>query len=229
MPTFDLICLANSYKHGGRCVAGLRTDGPGWVRPVSARPDGSLNTNDYVLSDLTEVGLLDQFCVGVASARPESHHPENWVIDGSRWRLLARPMDEQLASVLKAAIVAGPELLRGHSDRVSHAHIQRQPLTASLALVMPEAVELYRHTGSSGKPSVRGRFSIGANGRAVDYDLSATDPAWITQVMNRGPQLLEQTDARFVMTISISEPFNHDCYKLIAAVIPLPASLATKL
>ncbi len=228
MPTFDIICLANSYKHGGRCVAGLRTDGLGWVRPVSARPDGTLNQNDYILSDLTEVGFLDQFCVGVESARPAPHHPENWVIDGSRWRLVARPMNDQLATVLKAATVTGPELLRGHSDRVSHAQIECQPLTASLALVMPEAVELYRHTGSSGNPNVRGRFSIGANGRAVDYDLSVTDPTWIAQVTNHGSQLLQQIDARFVMTISISEPFNHDCYKLIAAVIPLPASLATK-
>lgn len=27
MPVVEMVCLANSYKHGGRCVAGLRTDG----------------------------------------------------------------------------------------------------------------------------------------------------------------------------------------------------------
>jgi hypothetical protein len=30
-----IICLANSYKHNGRCIAGLNEAGR-WVRPVSS-------------------------------------------------------------------------------------------------------------------------------------------------------------------------------------------------
>ncbi len=33
MPQFGIICLANSRKNGGHCVAGLRMDGGGWLRP----------------------------------------------------------------------------------------------------------------------------------------------------------------------------------------------------
>jgi hypothetical protein len=36
MAQVDLICLANSRKLGGRCVAGLRLDGSGWVRRVDS-------------------------------------------------------------------------------------------------------------------------------------------------------------------------------------------------
>ncbi len=55
----DIICLANSRKLTGRCVAGLRTDGMGWVRPVSALPDGTLSMKDYTLDHGNEVELLD--------------------------------------------------------------------------------------------------------------------------------------------------------------------------
>ncbi len=34
--TARMICLANSDKHNGRCIAGIRTDRvvPEWLRPV---------------------------------------------------------------------------------------------------------------------------------------------------------------------------------------------------
>jgi len=41
MPSVDLICLANSHKWNFRCVAGLRVDGGGWVRPVSDKEQAS--------------------------------------------------------------------------------------------------------------------------------------------------------------------------------------------
>lgn len=42
MPAVDVLCLAFSMKHGGRCVAGVRLDSGDWVRPVSAAEDGTL-------------------------------------------------------------------------------------------------------------------------------------------------------------------------------------------
>jgi hypothetical protein len=113
MPHVDLICLANSRKHGGRCVAGLRTDGTGWVRPVGTLPHGTLYPTDYMLSDYTEPGVLDVVRVGLAAPRPAAHQPENWVIDGTTWGLLARPMPAGLIAVVRAAVTAGPELLGG--------------------------------------------------------------------------------------------------------------------
>ena len=59
MAVVDLICLANSYKNGCRCIAGLRVDRGGWVRPVSGRPEGELEPRHYLLDDGSEPGLLD--------------------------------------------------------------------------------------------------------------------------------------------------------------------------
>lgn len=61
MAALDIICLANSRKHGGRCVAGLRTDGGGWLRPVGTLLDGTLYPPDYTMDDLTEWGCWTSF------------------------------------------------------------------------------------------------------------------------------------------------------------------------
>ena len=57
-------------------------------------------------------------------------------------------------------------------------------------------------------------------------DLVVTDPEWRSRIIQQGPEDLAQSSGRFVLTISLGEPFGLYCYKLIAAIIPLPSSLA---
>ena len=75
MPWVDLICLANSRKHGERCVAGLRLDGRGWVRPISDADDGRLFRPQYTFSDGREFGLLDVVRVPLLGAAPAPFQP----------------------------------------------------------------------------------------------------------------------------------------------------------
>ncbi len=226
MPQVDIICLANSRKHGGRCVAGLRLDGAGWLRPVGTLPDGTLYPPNYTLGDGTEAALLDLIQVGVRAHRPAPHQSENWIIDGTTWTLLSRPMGANLVQVLQNAIMHGPELLRGFSDRVPYAGFQQQHATASLTLIAPDTIDLYHQLSYRGRPQARGRFSLGSGAKATLYDLVITDPYWEGVVIQQGPRTLRQADAKFLVTISLGEPFGLDCYKLIAAIIPLPPPIA---
>jgi hypothetical protein len=52
------------------------------------------------------------------------------------------------------------------------------------------------------------------------HSLVVTDPRWECQVaeMQMGAS---QTIQNVMMTISLGEPFNGFCYKLVAAIIPL--------
>src|ERR1041384_2271201 len=113
MPRFEFICLANSRKLGGHCVAGLKTDGSGWVRPTGLPQDGVLFPKDYTLEDGTAAAPFDVIEVGTRYHRLVAHQPENWVIDSKAWKLRARPMPRTLIPVLQNAVVIGPELLRG--------------------------------------------------------------------------------------------------------------------
>jgi hypothetical protein len=51
---FEIVCLANSRKHSGRCVAGQIIGGPRsgtWVRPVSARRAAQISAAESRLAN----------------------------------------------------------------------------------------------------------------------------------------------------------------------------------
>jgi hypothetical protein len=221
MPQFGIICLANSRKNGGHCVAGLRMDGGGWLRPVGVPPDGILWPRDYTLKSGAIARPLDVIRVGVRKPRPAVHQPENWVTDGTPWTLLPRPSEALFYSVLRNAVVAGPELLGGFEDRVPFAQFASKPAPASLALVAPEDLYLYHHLNSRGKLRARGRFPMGTGEKARLYDLPITDPHWEADLLQKRPRTLRRSEDEFLVTISLGEPFEGHCYKLIAAIMPL--------
>ncbi len=226
MPVVDFLCLANARKNLGRCVAGLRADGSGWMRLVSKAPDGTLNWSQYLLKDGKDVALLDFISAGVKATRPALHQPENWVIDGSIWKKTTRP-PEDAVPLLHKALCFGPELFGGSRDRVAMLELEEKPAGASLLLIAPERIDLVPIKRTDGKQQVRGRFALGAGPKLCQYDLSVTDPYWESLVKEKGPRSLRQGEQKFVATISLGEPFNGYCYKLLAAIISLPPALAT--
>jgi len=219
MPVVDLICLANSHKRGGRCVAGLRTDTGRWLRVVSSLPDGPLLPSHYRLGDGTDARPLDLIRVETVSPKPDVHHPENWLMAERPWQLLGRPLSRDLYPMLQKALSADSELLQGHGDQIPFEDFLRTPATHSLTLIAPQALFLYSLT-EAGKTKVRGRFQLGA--RQTWYDLAVTDPLWRETILKDGEQDLFQMEQPFVLCISLSEPYHRQCYKLIATIAALP-------
>jgi hypothetical protein len=232
MPTFELICLANSKKHGGRCVAGLRTDGGGWVRPVGPTPDAVLQPRHYRLDDGTEARVLDVVQIGCQEPVPKPHHPEDWVVDGTRWRLARRPATQEHRALLRRHLTTTSLLLENWVDRVPYDAYTVRPAKASLTLVAPERLEWVVKVNERGERRFRVRFVL----KGRHYDLSLTDPLW-EQRLNRLPLGTHprgavdglRPDDEVLLTISLGEPFQADprhdpcCYKLVAAVIALSA------
>ena len=183
MPNAVILCLANSKKLGGRCAAGLRLDGSGWLRPVSKLHDGILNAAHLFLNNGNEAALLDVIEIGLTTPKPAIHQPENWLIDGSVWKLRTEPNAALHAAILSRAIVPGPELLRGCMDRVSCVELRQQHAEASLALIAPERLDFVLHKKPEGKCQVRGRFLLGNRPKTAGYDLSVTDPVMGEKVL----------------------------------------------
>src|SRR5205814_3195769 len=119
------------------CVAGIRTDGEGWIRPVAWNPEGTLSANHYRLPDGSEAGVLDVLRVNCIQPRPEAHHPENWLLASAKWKLVARPMPEDLLPLLQSHLVTGPALLGNTLDRVPFASFASNPAAHSLAVLRP--------------------------------------------------------------------------------------------
>jgi hypothetical protein len=221
MPTWEVICLANSWKHGGRCVAGLRLDGGGWVRPITRDPNGVLHLWHYTLATGGEAALLDVLQMRLTQLRPDPHHPENWLMDYGLWNLVARPLPPPAREILWESLTPGPELLGDCDDRVAYASLEKRPASASLALVKPAGLAWQvRESRLSGKRQTRALFCLGG----IQYNLPLTDPIWLKSLADRPLGTYPEEGVEILLTISLSEPFARDgfCYKLVAAVVKLP-------
>ncbi|MGD2181888.1 dual OB domain-containing protein [Lusitaniella coriacea] len=240
MPIFEIICLANSVKYGGRCIAGIKTDGSGWFRPVSDREYGALHEEHYLLENEREPQLFDILQIDCAHLCPQPHQPENWQISDKWWecwKWVGRATIEQLNALLAEEMKAAsrtPHLLGNQRDRVEWENLQENPAKASLCLIRPQTltwkIESYRE---GGKRRFRAIFTL----QGIEYNLSVTDPIW-RETLDRLPD--GEYDAQkaievlnlerfapdgFLLVISLGEPFQpaeekgEYCFKLVAAVL----------
>ena len=75
-----IVCLANSRKLHGRCVAGREwTDGRAgqWVRPVSDREHQDVSEYERQYEDGSDPRVLDIIDVPVLDPKPEIYQTEN--------------------------------------------------------------------------------------------------------------------------------------------------------
>ncbi|WP_204106082.1 MULTISPECIES: hypothetical protein [Spirulina sp. CCY15215] len=235
MTTFEIICLANSLKHGGRCIAGFKTDGSGWLRPVSSQTDGTLYQEHYTLSNGQEPELFN--ILRIECDRPHSriHQPENWIVSDRPWQFMGWPTTDQLNKLLKPEIQKinySFSLLGNQGDRLELELLQDNPACASLCLLKPKKL-LWKISTFSRRRRYRAIF----NCNGTQYNLGITDPHWknLLDRLDDGEYTCEQAitalalkdfdPTKFLLTISLSEPFQYSqeeplcCFKLVAAVV----------
>lgn len=165
---------------------------------------------------------MDEIRLPTGRAKPEPHQPENWELAAGQWQLVRRPAGSRAHQILSAALYTGTSLLESTSDSVLHSLLQQHPASASLAVLRPRNLEFYKKQKMFGGSQPRAVFEHGG----YTYDLSVTDPIWKPQVLQLGAgrhpaeQLLGRNQP--YLTVSLSEPFKGQCYKLVAAVFALP-------
>jgi len=82
-----IICLANSYKPQGRCIAGIDIDINEWVRPVSRRTKAI--HDERFIDGITgnEPDLLDLLEIPIGEEAPDQGcQPENRYLNNGVWR-----------------------------------------------------------------------------------------------------------------------------------------------
>lgn len=221
----EIVCLANSRKLNGRCVAGLELQGDSfgeWIRPVSGTEKGELRLERFY-QDGSDPKLLDKIEIQFAGSRATDSHPEDHLIQSGRpWLKKGSISRESLKPAIEN--VRGCLWYNGGSSRNGLNDVipaeAAANLGSSLKLIQPNELTMtLRIEGADfgrARRMVRGQFSIGG----FDYLLSVTDPV----VENEFRSSAEGTERRIVQPIlclSVSEVFEKQnaCYKLIAGVI----------
>ena len=224
MPEIEIICLANSRKYSHHCIAGLRTDGKGWLRPIGKVADGSFYTNEITLQDGTLPRVLDVIRIGCSAPKASQHQPENWLSDGSKWRLISRPANPPLIQLVQSAAAMGPELLGNRGDSKAYDGFLTIPAKSSLTLITPKNLKWLITTSYSGNRQTRACFYLAG----AYYDLVVTDPVWenrlISLLPGHHPEEAAGIDSNEAVSlvVSLGEPLNGCCYKLVAGIILLP-------
>ena len=98
------ICLANSFKEGGRCIAGIELDAqntpvfekgkPKWIRPVGNTRYGEVPTEIAAPFKLLDIIELD-----VTESQPQGYQSENVAFDEKSIRICGSFNQEELLTI----------------------------------------------------------------------------------------------------------------------------------
>ncbi len=219
-----IICLANSRKISGRCVAGKRMSDNSWCRPISNQAGHEISECDRRYSDGKTAQLLDVIEIPCIEERPHGHQSENVLIDDRFfWQKKGiASWDDVLGLVDPAADLWANRFSAyyNQNNRVPDRLIDENG--GSLRLI--ELDEMVLHVGPKApdfgymKPIVRASF----NYRGQHYKLDVTDPEYERACLERGAG--EYRIPSVVACISLSAPHTNRngetfAYKLVASII----------
>ena len=216
------ICLANSRKYSGRCIAGIElftgangqlritcngNNQPKWIRPVSQTEFGELG-NEWVrhirLGDLVEVETIETVAHATSSYQTENtpFEPESIVIkdhidlEAERLKKLSIPDKMPLFGCRRHAMPTENAVALGHS----------------LQLIQVKAARLHFREVEGRRPQEKLQFTYNNN----IYNLPMTDIEFFEKYLSDN-HVLEKAKEVY-LTVSLSQPYEGKMYKLAAGV-----------
>jgi hypothetical protein len=219
-----VVCLANSRKSLGRCIAGRRVSDRSWFRPISDRDGHEISELDRRYPDGKTAQLLDVVDIPCHEPRPYRHQSENVLIDDRfYWTKHGRVTWEDIVNLVDrdADLWAnGHSAYYNRNNRIPEAHIDAGG--GSLRLI--ELDEIVLHAAPKApefgnmKLTVRASF----NYRGDAYRLDLTDPDFEAACLHRGAG--DYPLKQVVACISLTEPHTNQngetfAYKIVASII----------
>lgn len=106
LPSYSktILCLANSWKPGGRCVAGKVITPLGfgeWMRPIGTANGGAVSYDDRHYDGGADPALLDVIEIQMSGKSTHAYQPENHQIDDNwYWKLKNKASPSMLTKAL---------------------------------------------------------------------------------------------------------------------------------
>lgn len=217
MSTYQIVCLANSWKRKARCVAGKITTGQyagRWVRPVGNREDNraildaerQYQTGGFAVP-------LDVMEIAFTSRQAGTFQQENLIISNVKWKLVKRLTIADLAQYLDTPAQLwenGHDSTYGKNDKIP-ARFLADP-RQSLSLIQPKNLKVRVSKEHGEKNKVRVFFDY----KDTNYGLTATDSKLVFDYQDKPIGIYDLDKVKY-LTISLGEKLdNGDSYKLIA-------------
>lgn len=221
-----IVCLANSRKLSGRCIAGREVldDGkPGdWIRPISDRDNEEVSEYERQYEDGSDPRLLDIIEIPLLSKKSTGHQHENWLLDPEFYWTKQGTLDFKYLNDFTDPIDDlwhnGNCTYNGTNDTIPLNIAKR--LSDSLRLIEPDSLKLSVFAPSKaygiGKRRVQARFNFNNQ----PYWLWVTDPGYERKYFNQANG--DYNIGPCYVTVSLAEPYRNNCNKLVAAIIEQP-------
>jgi hypothetical protein len=222
----QIICLANSWKRGDRCIAGINSLKGKWIRPVSSLPDGQI-PKEMRMIDGREPALLDILEIPLAKTGPDfGFECENLSVLPGKWRKVGQVPPAYLNKYCHQE----EYILHNAQRYVTVNFLQSLPVEQRQTLQLVKALEFsVRNTGHRFEGGEKWEGSILTN-TGQRLTTTITDP-----VFTRKLELGYRPNNQCLVTVSLSMPWrptdwegDDPCWKLIAAVVELDEATKNK-
>ena len=217
-----IVCLANSRKLHGRCVAGREwNDGQAgrWIRPVSNREHQEVSEYERQYEDGSDPQVLDVIDVRLVEPRPRGFQAENWLLDPEYYWERAGRLSwfdlPELADPAARLWLDGHSTYNGRNDKIPLEIADSVGDSLKLVHVDDLQLSVFKPGEAFGntKRRVQGRFSH----EGICYCLWVTDPVYERQYLAKLDGTYSVGES--FLTVSLGEPFGGAVYKLIASII----------
>jgi hypothetical protein len=219
--TVKMTCLANSWRHGGRCVAGVVEEEGSrkWLRPVGSGASEALAAADYTMDSGQEPRPFDNVEIELGDSVATAAQPENYLVTPAQWKFLGEVEESSQAAILDALDTRGHALFGGTGPSIDATTISQAPPGYSLTIARPKDLRWELRPRDVGNLQLRAHFTLGTN----FYDLPVTDPIWYENVRGQPPggvsaEALGEVPPPSHFTVSLGEQWAGIHYKIVAAV-----------
>lgn len=210
-----IICLANSFRVGGRCLGGIELDQndnpvfqnnrPKWVRPVCNTEHEEVPT--HLVSNIS---LLDIIKFQSVQATGHGHQSENVLFNTNSMRTVGRFPITRLESLTDNIRY---NLVFGNRGAAVPEHIVNGFNYSLILLSLTEFETNERIFEDREYPQIKLSFRHSDN----LYNFPITDPTFLHRYGNNN-EILQNRDRIFV-TLSLAAPHNEWSYKLVAGIM----------
>lgn len=203
-----IVCLANSFKRGGRCIAGIDLKTNRWIRPIGRGDEGAIGRERLINGEEPELLDIVELPLG-AIADDLGCQPENRILLPGPWR--------------KVGVIEIDDVIRyaEDTDRLLHNFDTKVPLSefeSNIKKTEWKSLQLIhvKNACFSKNPWDKIKCNFFYSGHW--YSLKATCP-------EAEKYLSLKSD--FILTISIGGPYRRkqgddlSCWKMVAGVIKL--------
>lgn len=210
-----IVCLANSFREGGRCLGGVALDSnnkpsfennrPKWIRPVC-----NTEHHEVPVNLVSHINLLDiiefEFKKNVGS----NHQSESVLFKENSIKIVGKYQKKELKSICENDSFT--KLFGNKGKAVSEDAISN--LSYSLLMIYLEDFEVNEKTYEDKQyPQIRLAFRF----NNILYDLPITDPYFLHQYQSNS-NILNGVNKLYI-TLSLAAPYKDWYYKLVAGII----------